>query len=343
MGIIIREKDKVENKNFTVSELNIIDEAKEVFDIEIESLKKVRDNLGEEFVEAIISIMNCKGKVIVTGMGKSGHIARKIAATFASLGTSSFFLHPAEALHGDLGMIEKDDLVISISYSGESQEINNILPNIKIIGAKIIGITGNENSTLAKNSDILLDFPKFEEACALKLAPTSSTTASMVIGDALAVITSKLKNFQKYDFALFHPSGSLGKKLLVKVKDIMFSNDKNAIVQSGTSLQDAIVEMCAKGLSVINVVDDKNKLVGILTDGDLRRLLQRGIDVYSLCIDEVMTKEPKYTQEDIMAVEAIKIMNKFNITAMPVLDEDDRVVGTIRLQEILNEGIYNED
>ena len=234
MGIIIREKDKVENKNFTVSELNVIDEAKEVFDIEIESLKKVRDSIGEEFVEAIISIMNCKGKVIVTGMGKSGHIARKIAATFASLGTSSFFLHPAEALHGDLGMIEKDDLVISISYSGESQEINNILPNIKIIGAKIIGITGNENSTLAKNSDILLDFPKFEEACALKLAPTSSTTASMVIGDALAVITSKLKNFQKYDFALFHPSGSLGKKLLVKVKDIMFSNDKNAIVKSGT-------------------------------------------------------------------------------------------------------------
>ena len=343
MGIIIREKDKVENKNFTVSELNVIDEAKEVFDIEIESLKKVRDSIGEEFVEAIISIMNCKGKVIVTGMGKSGHIARKIAATFASLGTSSFFLHPAEALHGDLGMIEKDDLVISISYSGESQEINNILPNIKIIGAKIIGITGNENSTLAKNSDILLDFPKFEEACALKLAPTSSTTASMVIGDALSVITSKLKNFQKYDFALFHPSGSLGKKLLVKVKDIMFSNDKNAIVKSGTSLQDAIVEMCAKGLSVINVVDDKNKLVGILTDGDLRRLLQRGIDVYSLCIDEVMTKQPKYTQEDIMAVEAIKIMNKFNITAMPVLDEDDRVVGTIRLQEILNEGIYNED
>lgn len=343
MGIIIREKDKVENKNFTVSELNIIDEAKEVFDIEIESLKKVRDSIGEEFVEAIISIMNCKGKVIVTGMGKSGHIARKIAATFASLGTSSFFLHPAEALHGDLGMIEKYDLVISISYSGESQEINNILPNIKIIGAKIIGITGNENSTLAKNSDILLDFPKFEEACALKLAPTSSTTVSMVIGDALAVITSKLKNFQKYDFALFHPSGSLGKKLLVKVKDIMFSNNKNAIVKSGTSLQDAIVEMCAKGLSVINVVDDKNKLVGILTDGDLRRLLQRGIDVYSLCIDEVMTKEPKYTQEDIMAVEAIKIMNKFNITAMPVLDEDDRVVGTIRLQEILNEGIYNED
>lgn len=343
MGVALGEKIKFENKNNTVSELNIIDEAKEVFDIEIESLKKVRDNIGEEFVQSIISIINCKGKVIVTGMGKSGHIARKMAATFASLGTSSFFLHPGEALHGDLGMIEKDDLVIGISYSGESQEINNILPNIKIIGAKIIGITGNVNSTLAKNSDILLDFPKFEEACALKLAPTSSTTASLVIGDALAVIVSKLKNFQKYDFALFHPSGSLGKKLLVRVKDIMFSNEKNALVQSGTSLQDAIVEMCAKGLSIINIVDNKNRLVGILTDGDLRRLLQRGIDVYSLCVDEVMTKEPKYTTEDIMAVEAIKVMNKFNITAMPVLDENDVVVGTIRLQEILNEGIYNED
>lgn len=340
--MIIGGKNKIENKNNDVSELNIIDEAKEVFDIEIESLKRVRDNIGEEFVVSVIHIMNCKGKVIVTGMGKSGHIARKMAATFASLGTSSFFLHPGEALHGDLGMIEKDDLVIGISYSGESQEVNNILPNIKIIGAKIIGITGNINSTLAKNSDFLLDFPKFEEACALKLAPTSSTTASMVMGDALAVIVSKLKKFQKYNFALFHPSGSLGKKLLIRVKDVMFKNDRNAIVQSGTSLQDAILEMCAKGLSVINVVDEKNRLLGILTDGDLRRLLRRGIDVYSLCIDEIMTKEPKYTTEDAMAVEAIKVMNKFNITAMPVLDENDYVVGTIRLQEILNEGIYNE-
>lgn len=341
--MIIGEINKIENKNDIVSELNIIEEAKKVFDIEIDSLKKVRDNIGEEFLQSIISIMNCKGKVIITGMGKSGHIARKMAATFASLGTSSFFLHPAEALHGDLGMIEKNDLVIGISYSGESQEINNILPNIKIIGAKIIGITGNSNSTLANNSDILLDLPKFEEACALKLAPTSSTTVSMVMGDALAVVASKLKNFKKYDFALFHPAGSLGKKLLVRVKDIMFTNDKNAIVKSGTSLQGAIIEMCAKGLSIVNIVDDKNTLVGILTDGDLRRLLQNGINVYDLCVDDVMTKEPKYTTEDLMAVDAIKVMNKFNITAMPVLDEDDVVVGTIRLQEILNEGIYNED
>lgn len=343
MGVFLGAKNKGENKNNIVSGLNIIDEAKEVFDIEIESLKKVRDSIGEEFIESIESIMNCKGKVIVTGMGKSGHIARKMAATFASLGTSSFFLHPGEALHGDLGMIENNDLVIGISYSGESQEINNILPNIKIIGAKVIGITGNSNSTLAKNSDILLDFPKFEEACALKLAPTSSTTASMVMGDALAVIASKLKNFQEYDFALFHPSGALGKKLLIRVRDIMFDNDKNAIVKSGTTLQDAILEMCAKGLSVINVVDENNKLLGILTDGDLRRLLQRGIDAYNLCIDDIMTKDPKYTTQDVMAVEAIKVMNTFNITAMPVLDEDDVVVGIIRLQEILNEGIYNED
>ena len=341
--MILGGMNKIESKNNITSEINIIDEAKKVFDIEIDSLKKVRDNIGEEFVQSIISIMNCKGKVIITGMGKSGHIARKMAATFASLGTSSFFLHPAEALHGDLGMIGKNDLVIGISYSGESQEINNILPNIKIIGAKIIGITGNANSTLANNSDILLDLPKFEEACALKLAPTSSTTVTMVIGDALAVIASKLKNFKKYDFALFHPSGSLGKKLLVRVKDIMFTNDKNAIVKSGTGLQGAIVEMCAKGLSMVNIVDDKNRLVGILTDGDLRRLLQNGINVYDLCVDEVMTKEPKYTKEDVMAVDAIKVMNKFNITAMPVLDENDVVVGTIRLQEILNEGIYNED
>lgn len=341
--MIIGGINKIENKKHIVSEINIIDEAKKVFDIEIDSLKKVRDNIGEEFIQSIISIMNCEGKVIITGMGKSGHIARKMAATFASLGTSSFFLHPAEALHGDLGMIEKNDLVIGISYSGESQEINNILPNIKIIGAKIIGITGNANSTLANNSDIVLDFPKFEESCALKLAPTSSTTASMVMGDALAVTISKLKKFQKYDFALFHPSGSLGKKLLIRVKDIMFTNDKNAIVKSGTSLQGTIVEMCAKGLSIVNIVDDKNRLVGILTDGDLRRLLQNGINLYDLCVDDVMTKEPKYTTEDLMAVDAIKVMNKFNITAMPVLDENDVVVGTIRLQEILNEGIYNED
>lgn len=323
--------------------MNILGEAKRVFDSEIDAITKVRDSLGEEFEKVCEVIYNCQGKLIITGMGKSGHIARKMAATFASLGTSSFFLHPAEALHGDLGMIEKNDIIIAISYSGESQEITNILSNIKIIGAKIISITGNGESTLAVNSDYILKFPKFEEACALNLAPTSSTTCALVLGDALAVVVSEMKNFKKNNFALFHPAGSLGKKLLIKVSDIMFEGEKNAIINSGATLQSAIVEMCKKELSLVNVVDEDNKLAGILTDGDLRRLLQKGVDIYSLNIDDVMTKSPKFIKDNLMAVDALKIMNEKNITAMPVINDEDKVVGTIRIQEILNEGIYNED
>lgn len=323
--------------------MNILGEAKRVFDSELDAITKVRDSLGEEFEKVCEVIYNCQGKLIITGMGKSGHIARKMAATFASLGTSSFFLHPAEALHGDLGMIEKNDIIIAISYSGESQEITNILSNIKIIGAKIIAVTGNGESTLALNSDYILKFPKFEEACALNLAPTSSTTCALVLGDALAVVVSEMKNFKKNNFALFHPAGSLGKKLLIKVSDIMFEGEKNAIINSGATLQSAIVEMCKKELSLVNVVDEENKLAGILTDGDLRRLLQKGVDIYSLNIDDVMTKSPKFIKDDLMAVDALKIMNEKNITAMPVINDEDKVVGTIRIQEILNEGIYNED
>lgn len=323
--------------------MNILGEAKRVFDSELDAITKVRDSLGEEFEKVCEVIYNCQGKLIITGMGKSGHIARKMAATFASLGTSSFFLHPAEALHGDLGMIEKNDIIIAISYSGESQEITNILSNIKIIGAKIISITGNGESTLAVNSDYILKFPKFEEACALNLAPTSSTTCALVLGDALAVVVSEMKNFKKNNFALFHPAGSLGKKLLIKVSDIMFEGEKNAIINSGATLQSAIVEMCKKELSLVNVVDEDNKLAGILTDGDLRRLLQKGVDIYSLNIDDVMTKSPKFIKDNLMAVDALKIMNEKNITAMPVINDENKVVGTIRIQEILNEGIYNED
>ena len=323
--------------------MNILGEAKRVFDSELDAITKVRDSLGEEFEKVCEVIYNCQGKLIITGMGKSGHIARKMAATFASLGTSSFFLHPAEALHGDLGMIEKNDIIIAISYSGESQEITNILSNIKIIGAKIISITGNGESTLAVNSDYILKFPKFEEACALNLAPTSSTTCALVLGDALAVVVSEMKNFKKNNFALFHPAGSLGKKLLIKVSDIMFEGEKNAIINSGATLQSAIVEMCKKELSLVNVVDEENKLAGILTDGDLRRLLQKGVDIYSLNIDDVMTKSPKFIKDNLMAVDALKIMNEKNITAMPVINDEHKVVGTIRIQEILNEGIYNED
>ena len=323
--------------------MSILGEARRVFDSEIDAIEKLRDSLNGEFEEVCEMICNCEGKVIVTGMGKSGHIARKMAATFASLGTSSFFLHPAEALHGDLGMIERKDIVIAISYSGESQEITNILSNIKIIGAKIIAITGNEDSTLAVNSEYILKFPKFEEACALKLAPTSSTTCSLVLGDALAVVVSEMKNFKKNNFALFHPAGSLGKKLLIKVNDIMFKDAKNAVINSGATLQSAIVEMCKKELSLVNVVDEENKLVGIMTDGDLRRLLQKCVDIYGLNVDDVMTKSPKYIQENLMAVDALKIMNTENINVMPVLNNNDQVIGSIRMQEILNEGIYNED
>lgn len=319
--------------------MNKLTEARRVFDIEIEALKKTRDALDDSFVRILDMITECKGKVILTGMGKPGHIAEKLAATFASLGTPAFFLHPAEALHGDLGMVSERDIVIAISYSGESEEITNILPNIKMIGAKIIAISGNENSTLVKNSDIAQILPEFSEACYLGLAPTSSTTAVLVYGDALAVTASGVYGFKDTDFGMYHPAGSLGKKLLVKVPDLMKSGEENAMISPDATLKEAVVELSRKALGIVVIADSRQKIQGVITDGDLRRQLEKGVDIYSMYVKDVMSTNPIVISSHKLAAEALQIMKKKNVSCLPVINENEECVGVIRLQTILNHGI----
>ncbi|MBR5278270.1 MAG: KpsF/GutQ family sugar-phosphate isomerase [Clostridia bacterium] len=320
-------------------QFNIIEEAKSIFDKEIEALNKTRDSLDENFETVVKLMVECEGKVVFTGMGKPGHIGTKIAATLASLGTPSFFMHPGEALHGDLGMVEKKDIVLIASYSGESDEVTRLMPTLHEIGCATVAITGKPKSTLARECDYMLVFPQFEEACYMQLAPTSSTTALLVLGDALALVASRMKNYTKEDFGLHHPAGALGKKLLVRVNNLMHSGNDNAVVKTGCSLKQAIVEMSAKGLSMVIITDKENNLMGIVTDGDLRRMFEKGIDVYSETVDNVMTNSPKFINEKEMAVNALQRMTDLRITGMPVLDSDNKVVGTILMQDIYKAGI----
>lgn len=320
------------------SKMDKIQEAKKVFDIEIAALKCTRDSLDETFVKILDLVIGCQGKVIVTGMGKPGHIGAKMAATFASLGTPSFYLHPGEAMHGDLGMISQNDIVVAISYSGESDEIVRILPNIKMIGAVLVAITGNAKSTLAQAADIVQVFPNFDEACYLGLAPTSSTTVTLCYGDALAVVASKVYGFGEIDFGKYHPAGSLGKKLILRVEDLMSAEDKNATVRMDSTLKDAVIELSKKGLGMVSVIDEFGVLKGIITDGDLRRLLEKGIDIYDMSTEEVMTRYPITTDKNELAVEALNVLKEKNIAGMPVT-ENGKAVGTIRLQDIVNKGI----
>lgn len=319
--------------------MDIVKEAQWVFDTEITALQKTQKSLGKDFETIVQLVVNCTGKVIVSGMGKSGHIGAKIAASLASLGTPSFFMHPGEAMHGDLGMVAKNDVVLLMSNSGESDEIVRLLPTLHEIQCITVAITGNARSTLAKECQYHFYFPHFEEACYMHLAPTSSTTALLVLGDAIAVVASKLRNYTKNDFALHHPAGALGKKLLVKVENVMHTGDENAVVQQGSTLRSAIIEMSSKGLSMVTIVDQENKLKGIITDGDLRRMLEHGVDVYQEMVDHVMTKLPKYINSQDMAVNALQKMSDFRITGMPVLDNSDCVVGSILMQDIYKAGI----
>lgn len=321
--------------------IDIIKEGKKVFDIEINALEKVKLSIDERFEEIAEAIINCKGKVIFTGMGKPGHIAKKLAATFASLGTSSFCLHPAEALHGDLGMVSKDDVVVAISFSGESEEIVRILPNIKKIEATLIGISGNANSTLIKLSDISYVLPEIEEACYMKLAPTSSTTAVLTLGDALAVVCAKEKAFTKKDFALFHPAGALGKSLITTVGDLMSTGKKNSIVNIDANFETALNEMCKTTLGMVSIVDNDDKLIGIFTDGDLRRKLAQKIDIYSMKLDDIITKTPLTISEDMLAVEALRLMaqNDKKVSVAPVVDENGKLLGALKAEDIINSGI----
>ena len=321
------------------TQFDIIAEAKSIFDKEMEALARTKDEIGEDFEAIIHLVLDCRGKVIFTGMGKPGHIGAKLAATFASLGTPAFFMHPAEAMHGDLGMVEEKDVVILTSYSGESEEVTRLLPVLQEIGCVTVAITGKPKSTLAKACQYHFFFPAFEEACFMHLAPTSSTTALLVLGDAMAVVASRAKHYTREDFGLHHPAGALGKQLLVKVQDVMHTDRDNAVVRRGSSLRSAIVEMSSKGLSMVTIVDEENRLAGIITDGDLRRMLERGVDVYNEIVDNVMTANPKWIDYREMAVNALQFMSDRKITCMPVLDENRQVVGSVLMQDIFKAGI----
>ncbi len=321
--------------------MNEIAQAQKVFDIEMEALSRTRNIIDETFVKILHLIVDCKGRVVVTGMGKSGHIAKKMAATFSSLGTPSFCMHPGEAMHGDLGMVSKDDVVIVISYSGESNEISSILPNIKLIGAQVIGITRNASSTLAQASDIVQILPAFEEACYLQLAPTSSTTVALCYGDALAVVASELYGFQKQDFGKFHPAGALGKKLILRVCDLMASGDSVPSIKENQTLTEAITIMSQKGLGLVGVVNDENKVVGIITDGDLRRVLERKLDLYTVKVASVMTISPKTIQPNSLAVDALNFIKKSNVNNLLVVDENNFLCGVITWKLIIQAGIVN--
>ncbi len=308
--------------------------ANQVFKDEISGLNQVLDSVGESFCIAVEMILNCTGKVIVSGMGKSGHIGNKIAATLASTGTAAFFMHPAEALHGDLGMIEANDLVLAISYSGESDELSSIIPIIKRKNVPIIGISGNSTSTLAKLSDCFLSVQITKEACPLNLAPTTSTTATLVLGDALAVSLLSLRNFQPEDFALSHPGGSLGRRLLTKVSDVMHSGDKLPIVEENASLKEVVVEISVKGLGLVAVIDEGNKLRGVITDGDLRRILDNDIDIRKLVAKDIMVTNPKVMHSNDMAVDAVTLMEKNKITGLLVVEEGNQLVGAFNMHDL---------
>lgn len=312
---------------------------RQVFDKELAAMRMMRDALDDVFVQIVEQIVNCRGKVILTGMGKPGHVCKKLAATFSSLGTPSFFLHPAEAQHGDLGMISSDDIVIMISYSGESEEVIRLLPNVRLIGAQIIGITANANSTLALNCDILQLLPPFEEACYMNLAPTSSTTVEMVYGDALAVAAADQKKFNEKAFSLFHPAGSLGKKLILTVRDLMASGSQYGAVNASAHLYDAIVEMCTKQMELVCIEDEDHRLCGIITDGDLRRALGRKANIYSMTAKDIMTAHPYTILDTVMAVDALQMMKENHISCLPVLTEEKTVAGVITMTMLVNAGL----
>jgi len=313
--------------------------AGEVLEIESRAVENLRARLNDDFVAACTLCMDTQGRVVVTGMGKSGHVSNKIAATLASTGTPAFFMHPAEASHGDVGMITKHDLLLAVSYSGETAEVITILPVVKRMGAKLLSMTGNPNSTMAKAADVHLDISVAEEACPLNLAPTASTTATLAMGDALAVALLKNRGFTAEDFARSHPSGNLGKRLLLRVADVMRSGERIPAIGADVNLRDALLEMTEKGLGMTAVVDADNKILGIFTDGDLRRTLDSGADVRSTVIRDVMHRDCKTTSADVLAAEALHILEENKITSLLVADEDGVLVGALNVHDLFREGL----
>lgn len=313
--------------------------ALQVINIELQAINNLAKSIDQQFEKSCQAILSCSGRVIVTGMGKSGHIANKIAATLASTGTPAFFVHPGEASHGDLGMFTKADIVLALSNSGETSEIVTLLPVLKRLGCTIIAMTGNDQSTLAVNSDFHLNAAVAEEACPLGLAPTASTTAALVLGDALAVTLLEARGFTAEDFALSHPGGSLGRKLLLTTKDIMQTGDRVPLVTEFASLKEAILEMSEKGLGMTGIVNEKGELTGIFTDGDLRRCLDQDKPISEVMITDMMTRNSVTTQPKILAAQALNIMEAKKINSLFVLDENSKPIGALNMHDLLKAGV----
>ncbi|MBL7071157.1 MAG: KpsF/GutQ family sugar-phosphate isomerase [Candidatus Omnitrophica bacterium] len=316
-----------------------INKAREVLRAEAKAIQDLVKRVDHNFEQAINMLLKIKGRVIVTGMGKPGFIAQKISATLSSTGTPSLYLHPAEALHGDLGRVTKNDCVIAISNSGETEEVIRLLPVIKKIGAKLIGMVGNTNSTLARNSDCILDVSIKKEACPLGLAPTTSTTVMLAMGDALSVELQDKKGFKIEHFALFHPGGSLGKRLLLKVGDIMRTGASNPVVNENSLVKDVLLEITRARAGSASIVDKKGSLKGIFTDGDLRRHLRAGGEITGRKIKEVMTKDPVAVRSDMMAVDALQVLQTKKIDEVPVVDKKKKPVGLLDIQDLLKAGL----
>ena len=312
-----------------------LDLAREVLSIEAAAVHALIQRIDENFLRALNIILSCEGRVIVSGMGKSGHIARKIAATMASTGTPAYFVHPAEASHGDLGMITSKDAFIALSYSGESQELLTIVPVIKRQGAKLISITGNAQSSLAQASDAHLNGAVAKEACPMGLAPTASTTAALALGDALAVALLDAKGFGEEDFARSHPGGNLGRRLLTHVRDIMHTGEGIPSVRLDALLSDAVLEITRKRLGMTAIVDDAQRVLGIYTDGDLRRTLEKHLDFRTTPVSEVMSRNPRSIAPDALAAEAVQLMEQHNINQMLVVDADNKLVGALNMHDLL--------
>lgn len=322
-----------------MSSETIIEKAREVIEIEADAIKHLKERLDDDFAKAVKVIAGSKGRVVLTGMGKSGLIARKIVATMNSTGTAAIYLHPTDALHGDLGMVRSDDVVILLSKSGNTEEVCNLIPMLKRLNVELIAMVGNRNSKLAKECTLVLDTSVKEEACPYDLAPTASSTATLVMGDALSIALLEYKGFTKEDFALLHPGGSLGKRLSLKITEMMSTGEDVPVVKITTALKDVIFEITSKRLGVTSVVDDDNKLVGIITDGDLRRSLEKSLDISHLQAGDIMTQNPKTIKPDYLASFALQYMENYKITSLIVTDDDNRPVGIIHLHELVKLGL----
>lgn len=316
--------------------------AQDVLRMEAEAILELVPRIDANFAAAVEMILQCPGRTVITGMGKSGIIGRKMAATLASTGTPSFYLHPAEGIHGDLGMVTAGDVIIALSNSGETGEVLNILPSLRRIGAKIIAMVGNDASTLAKNADVVLNVGVSKEACPLGLAPTSSTTAALAYGDALALALLQRHHFTASQFAIFHPGGSLGRRLLLTVGDIMHSGEENPVVVGETTVQEALFVITDKGLGAVSVIDANGVMQGVLTDGDIRRGLSKGVDFLQRPVTELMTKQPKTITKDKLAAQALHIMESNHpkpITVLPVIDADNKVIGLLHMTDLVRQGV----